>query len=180
MRRFAFALVTMGIAIALAGGILGLSAYTGQAAARVRWEKESTSKDVGAAEALTRLSFPSQGKDFFVAEGATKENLLLGPSRVEWSGTPGAKGNSIIAAHRDTHFRMLKDLKKGELIDVERRGRTFQYRIVALEVVEANDRQFYGPTTVPALTLVTCYPFYYLGSAPKRFIVRAELVDPSS
>ena len=180
MQRFALALVMMGMATAIAGGILGLSAWTGQTAARARWEKERASEDVGAAEALTRLSFPSQGKDFFVGEGATEENLLLGPSHVEWSGMLGAKGNAIIAAHRDTHFRVLKDLKKGELIDVERRGREFHYRIVSLEIVTANDRRFYAPTTVPTLTLVTCYPFYYLGSAPKRFIARAELVESSS
>ena len=180
MRRFALVLVMMGIVTAFAGGILGLSAWTGQNASRAQWEKESASEDVGVAEALTRLSFPSLAKDFFVAEGATRKNLLFGPSRVEWSGTLGAKGNAIIAAHRDTHFRILKDLKKGELIDVERRGQNFHYRIISLEIVAAHDRRFYAPTTVPTLTLVTCYPFYYLGSAPKRFIVRAELIESSS
>jgi sortase A len=115
-----------------------------------------------------------------VRDGASFENLLLGPARLEWSSVPGDRGNSVIAAHRDTHFRILKDLKKGEVITLERNGHVFQYRIVALETVRSSDNTFYQPTRNSVLTLVTCYPFYYLGPAPKRFIVRAELLDTRS
>ena len=132
------------------------------------------------AELFTRLSFPERRKTFLVRDGATKENLLLGPARVDWSAVPGEQGNSIIAAHRDTHFRMLKDVRRGELINVERGRGVFQYRIVDLEIVPATDTTFYQAGKTPALTLVTCYPFYYVGPAPKRFIVRAELLDSNS
>jgi len=104
----------------------------------------------------------------------------MGPVRLQWSSLPGNTGNSVIAAHRDTHFRILKDLKKGEVVTVERDGRSFQYKIVALEIVRPSDSTFYQPTSNAVLTLVTCYPFYYLGPAPKRFIVRAELLDTNS
>jgi len=115
-----------------------------------------------------------------VRDGASVSNLLLGPARLEWSSVPGDRGNSVIAAHRDTHFRILKDLKKGEVVSIERDGHSFLYRIVKLEIVRPSDTTFYQPTSKPVLTLVTCYPFYYLGPAPKRFIVRAEMLDTNS
>ena len=94
-----------------------------------------------------------------------------------WSAAPGQNGNCIIMAHRDTHFRLLKDVRKDQRIVLERDGRKFQYRIVALRVIESSDNRFYKPTSRSVLTLVTCYPFWYLGRAPKRFIVRAELLE---
>jgi len=71
-------------------------------------------------------------------------------------------------------------VKKGEVVSIERDGHSFLYRIVKLEIVRPSDTTFYQPTSKPVLTLVTCYPFYYLGPAPKRFIVRAEMLDTNS
>ncbi|MCU1335863.1 MAG: sortase family protein [Bryobacterales bacterium] len=166
----------------MTGASLRLAAWIGQTDARANWEKEvaEPGSTANATGVFTRLSFPARGREFFVLDGASRANLLLGPAHIEGTGTPGANGNFIVAAHRDTHFRILKDLKKGELITLNRRGRTFQYRIVALEVVRPTDNSFYQPTSTPVLTLVTCYPFYYLGRAPKRFIVRAELLESNS
>jgi sortase A len=179
MRRVAFALMAVGCLIALAGGSLGLVGLTGQQNAKALWDDGVTGSH-GATGEYTRLSFPAHHTDFIVRDGASVENLLLGPVRLEWSSIPGDRGNSVIAAHRDTHFRILKDLKKGEVITLERDGRAFQYRIVTLEILRPTDNTFYQPTSKAVLTLVTCYPFYYLGPAPKRFIVRAELLDANS
>ncbi len=178
MRRIALGLMVCGFGLAILGGSAGLVSWTGQAEAEARWDQAKPGPTP--ADTLTRLSFPGQDKEFIVRDGGSRANLLLGPARMEWSSVPGQAGNSIIAAHRDTHFRMLKDLKKGDVIAVERGGRKFWYRIVEFEIVRASDNRYYQPTANPMLTLVTCYPFYYVGPAPKRFIVRAEMLETSS
>ena len=179
MRRTALGLIAFGIGIALAGGSLAFASWQGQRNARVQWEGED--HHLGKPESWTRISFPSQGgQDFIVADGASEGNLLRGPVRVEWAAAPGENGNCIIAAHRDTHFRILQELKKGDQITLERSGQTYRYQIVALQVVGADDTSFYQATPTPVLTLVTCYPFSYFGKAPQRFIVRAELFESNS
>lgn len=170
--------MVLGLAAVLAGGMLQLASLGGQEDAKTQWEASSAAGP--ATEDLTRLSFPAQGATFYVWDGASKKNLLLGPAHVLQSAAPGQNGNCIIAAHRDTHFRMLKDVKHNDPIVLERAGRTYQYRITALHIVRAGDSHFYRPTSTPTLTLVTCYPFSYLGRAPKRFIVRAELLAPGT
>ena len=177
MRRVALALIAFGIVIAATGVALRVAASRGQAIAKTEWETATAGQErADQADGPTRLSFPAQGEAFFVEEGASRKNLLLGPARIAWSAAPGQSGNCIIAAHRDTHFRLLKDVRKYDPVILERQGEKFQYRIVGLSVVGPRDNRFYQPTSAPVLTLVTCYPFYYLGRAPKRFVVRAELV----
>jgi len=170
--------MVLGFTALLAGGILQFASVGGQDRAKIEWE--ASTAGVPAADELTRLSFPAQGATFYVWDGASKKNLLLGPVHILQSATPGQSGNCIIAAHRDTHFRMLKDVKREDQIVLERAGRTYRYRITALHIVRAGDSRFYRATISPVLTLVTCYPFSYLGSAPKRFIVRAELLAPGT
>ena len=176
MRRIALVLIAVGIGTVLAGGSLWLAASTSQSEARTRWEEEARVTGAGT-EALTRLSFPAQGQSFFVMNGASKQSLLRGPARLAFSAPPGPTGNCVIVGHRDTHFRVLKDLHKDEHIVLEWRGQRFEYRIVMLAVIDAADRQFYRPGRRPVLTLVTCYPFSYLGRAPRRYVVRAELLE---
>jgi len=178
MRRIAIGLMVCGFALAILGGSAGVVSWTGQAEAQARWEQVKPAQ--APADTLTRLSFPGQEKEFIVRDGGSRANLLLGPARMEWSSVPGQPGNSIIAGHRDTHFRMLKDLKRGDVIAVERGAKKFWYRIVDFEIVRASDNTYYRPTAAPMLTLVTCYPFYYVGPAPKRYIVRAEMLEKSS
>jgi sortase A len=169
------------VGTALVGAVLAVAAWQGQDAARIEWESLAPGDATAdPAQELARLSFPSQGAEFYVWEGATKKNLLFGPARVAQSSLPGGTGNCIIAAHRDTHFRILKDVKKDEPIVLEHGGHTYRYRITALHIVGAADNTYYRPTRRPVLTLVTCYPFSYLGRAPKRFIVQAELLAPGS
>jgi sortase A len=181
MRRIALLVMAVGLTIAGTGALLRLAASRGQSRARIEWENATgigvSRSNVGS---LTRLSFPARGESLFVRDGASKQSLLLGPARVAWSASPGQMGNCIILAHRDTHFRLLKDVKIDDLVVLERDGVSFRYRIAALNVVNAADSRFYRPTTRPVLTLVTCYPFFYLGRAPKRYIVRAELLPSNS
>lgn len=180
MRVLPLAVTAAGLVTALIGGAMGLAAWVGQEEARTEWTAQlrTDARDAAGRQELTRLTFPAQGAEFIVWEGATQKNLLYGPARVAGSAVPGANGNCIIAAHRDTHFRMLRDVRKDQDIVLARDGREYRYRINGLHIVKAADTRYYGPTDMPTLTLVTCYPFSFLGHAPKRFIVQAQLLEP--
>jgi sortase A len=87
-------------------------------------------------------------------------------------GLPDTGGNVGIAGHRDGYFRVLKDVKPGQRIEVETRLRRHVYRVVSTEVVDASANHVLADSDLPTVTLVTCFPFYFLGHAPQRFIVR--------
>jgi sortase A len=86
---------------------------------------------------------------------------------------PGSAGNVGLAGHRDGFFRGLKDIQPGDEIEVEAIGRIDRYRVERTWIVNPEDVSVLDPTGEPSVTLVTCYPFYFVGSAPQRFIVRA-------
>ena len=105
---------------------------------------------------------------------ATDSELHLnrGAGLIAGMGDPDKGGNVGIAGHRDGFFRALKDVKPGQLIEIETRARTHRYRVVSTEIVDPKDVHVLEDTLDPTVTIVTCYPFYFLGSAPQRFIVR--------
>jgi len=109
-----------------------------------------------------------------VIEGDDAADLKLAPGHIPGTALPGQHGNIGIAAHRDTFFRPLRFIRKGDLIGLTTLTGTYRYRVVSTQIVTPDDVQVLGPTKTDTLTLVTCYPFYYVGSAPKRFILRAE------
>jgi sortase A len=86
---------------------------------------------------------------------------------------PGEPGNIAIAGHRDGFFRSLKDVRAGDVIELSDAGRPSAYVVEGTWIVQPDDVSVLDPTTAPSITLVTCYPFYFVGSAPQRFIVRA-------
>jgi len=90
---------------------------------------------------------------------------------------PGADGNCVIAGHRDTHFSVLKNIQDGDEIVLERDGHKYRYRVDGMQVVTPDNTASLRPTKDAVLNLITCYPFHYVGSAPKRFIVHAALED---
>jgi sortase A len=126
----------------------------------------------GAPEAILRI--PSLKLEVPVFEGTSEENLNRGAGRIEGTAHIGELGNIGIAAHRDGFFRVLKDVRVGSVLQLERLDGTDTYRIVATRIVEPSDVSVLAATPRNAITLVTCYPFYFVGSAPQRFIVRAE------
>ena len=93
---------------------------------------------------------------------------------------PGGKGNCVIAGHRDTHFRILKDIRKGDDIVLETRSGEYLYRVKNTRVISPQNTGPLRPTTDSELNLITCYPFYYVGSAPRRFVVEARLAGAVS
>jgi sortase A len=126
---------------------------------------------------LFRLSFPRQKTTFDVVEGTTRKSLRKGPGHLEGSAMPGSPGNTVIAGHRDTHFRVLKDVAVGDEIRIDAGGKRHVYRIISTSIVPPTDTSSLHPSVDPVLTLITCYPFYFVGPAPDRFIVRARAVE---
>jgi sortase A len=107
----------------------------------------------------------------------TERNLNRGAGLIEGTALPDSDGNIGIAAHRDGYFRALKDVNVGDLLELESLSQTRAYRVTELFIVEPTDIWPLYATDDPSVTLVTCYPFYFVGSAPQRFIVRAEALE---
>jgi sortase A len=113
------------------------------------------------------------GVDVAVLEGTDDATLNRGAGHIEDTAAPGDNGNAGIAAHRDGFFRPLKDIRADDELEIETRRGVTRYRVERTWIVDPEDVSVLDPTPVPAVTLVTCYPFYFVGSAPQRFIVRA-------
>lgn len=114
-----------------------------------------------------------------VAEGADDSTLLRAVGHIPGTAWPGQPGNIGLAGHRDTFFRSLGEVRPGDSIRIETLSGSFVYRVRWKRVVTPRTVSVLQAGTVPSLTLVTCYPFHYVGAAPLRFAVRAEL-DPTS
>jgi sortase A len=104
---------------------------------------------------------------------ASERNLNRGAGLVAGTAPPGSDGNIAIAAHRDGYFRALERVAVGDLLELETPLLRRQYRVAEVAIVEPTDIRSLLETGVPTVTLVTCYPFYFVGNAPRRYIVRA-------
>jgi sortase A len=123
---------------------------------------------------LGRLDIPRLGLSVAVLQGTRSRMLRLGTGHIEGTPLPGEAGNSGIAGHRDTFFRGLKDIRKNDEIQFQAATGLIRYEVDWVKVVAPDDLSVLAPSTESALTLVTCYPFYFVGPAPKRFVVRAH------
>jgi sortase A len=126
-----------------------------------------------------------------VREGVDAKTLGIAVGHVPSTSLPGQEGNFAIAAHRDTLFRALKDIKEGDLVTFQSAAGTYTYQVAATKIVKPSDVSVLradgggimsgidppGQSPSRLLTMITCYPFYYVGSAPKRFIVEAKLIS---
>jgi sortase A len=121
-----------------------------------------------------RLEIPRLGVAVMVVEGVEDGDLKRAAGHIPGTALPGEPGNVGIAAHRDTFFRPLRSIRRDDTITLNTLQGAYCYRVVSTQVVPANDTQVLYPTGQDSLTLVTCFPFDWIGSAPKRFIVRAE------
>jgi sortase A len=124
---------------------------------------------------VARLRIPRLGTDLYVVEGDGAGELRRGPGHMAGTALPGTTGNCIIAGHRDTHFRVLKDIRAGDDIFLETHAGIFIYRVERTSIVTPDDTSSLRPTAEAQLNLITCYPFRYTGPAPKRFVVKAVL-----
>jgi sortase A len=128
--------------------------------------------------ALAVLRVPRIGVEAAVLPGTDDWTLNRAVGHIEDTALPGTDGNSGIAGHRDGFFRALKDVQVGDRVDLETTRDRQTYRVEQIWIVLPKDVWVLDPTPSRSLTLVTCYPFYYIGSAPQRFIVRAAVVTP--
>ncbi len=112
-----------------------------------------------------------------VVQGESEPLLQVAVGHLARTALPGVEGNVVLAGHRDTFFRPLKDIREGDVITLKTRDRDFDYVVETLTIVKPTDVQVLEPTGGHTLTLITCFPFYYVGSAPSRFIVFAREIQ---
>lgn len=115
-----------------------------------------------------------------VYEDTRERYLNRGAGLIAGMAAPGKGGNLGIAGHRDGWFRALKDLRLGDKIVIRADGHRFVYRVTSIDIVPKSETSLLADTADPTVTLVTCYPFYYVGEAPSRFVARALLENTSS
>jgi LPXTG-site transpeptidase (sortase) family protein len=127
---------------------------------------------------LALLKIARLGLEVPVYAELNERNLNRGAAHVAGTAPPGAVGNSAIAAHRDGYFRVLQTVAIGDLVELDLGRGSERYRVSALSIVQPTDLSPLDASDTAALTLITCYPFFFVGSAPQRFIVRAERIPP--
>ncbi len=125
-------------------------------------------------DVLGKMEIPRIGMSVAVLEGTDSRILRLGVGHIEGTVPPGASGNSGIAGHRDTFFRGLKEIRLNDEIRLQTTSEALQYKVDWIKIVDPDDMGVLAPSGDSALTLVTCYPFQFLGAAPKRYVVHAQ------
>lgn len=123
-----------------------------------------------------RLLIPALDLDVMVLEGTDPWTLNRAVGHIEKTALPGRAGNVGISAHRDGYFRNLGRIDRGDEISIVTAERTYTYAVESTHIVNPADVAVLAPSNKPVLTLVTCFPFYFVGDAPQRFIVKAQLV----
>lgn len=140
---------------------------------------ETTSSPLDApppGSALGRIEIPRLGLSAIVADGIDNRTLRRAVGHIPATARPGEPGNVGLAAHRDRFFRDLRNVEEDDEIVITTPDGVFRYLVTWTQVVEPSAVEVLTRTTKPVLTLVTCYPFRYVGPAPQRFIVRARQV----
>jgi len=126
---------------------------------------------------VARIAIPRLNVRAIVREGVDERTLRRAVGHVPGTAKPGDEGNVGLAGHRDSFFRPLHDVRRDDRIVVETLDATYEYVVDSIKIVGPDDVSVLAPTKDPTLTLVTCYPFHYVGNAPRRFIVRARQVN---
>ncbi len=146
--------------------------------AAVRPQKQDSSQEI-TSHIETELRIRDLGVAVPVFAGCSFINLEKGACHLAGSATFGGLGNAAVAGHRDRDFRKLDHIRKGMNISISQDGKCYEYIVDSTEIVFPDNVQVLAIHDRPELTLITCYPFYYVGPAPKRFIVHAHLVSLS-
>jgi sortase A len=190
VRLFAVVLIVVGLAAALATGVFLLSPESVQslyshtlphvqAIARPADEATTRAKPINPGDPIGVIEIPRLGLSSVVLESDDIEALLFGVGHLADTPLPWRAGNSVLAAHRDTFFRGLGGIRPQDVIRIRAGDRELSYHVRETKIVDPTDVEVLAPTKAATLTLITCYPFHYVGPAPRRFIVRAERVAES-
>lgn len=129
---------------------------------------------------LGSVSIPRVGVSSGIIEGSEPQDLAVSVGHIPGTAMPGREGNVALAAHRDTFFRGLEFIRRGDDILVTTSQGTLLYQVDNMRVVFPKDVYVLKDVGRPVLTLVTCYPFHFVGDAPQRLIVQARLMGPQS
>jgi sortase A len=129
---------------------------------------------LGEGDLVGKLEVPRIGISVMVLQGMKEHTLMAGAGHVPGTPLPDVEGNVAIAAHRDTFFRKLEGILPGDSIQLATVRRTYEYIVDSTEIVDPEDTEVMESRARSELTLITCYPFYFVGAAPKRFIVHAR------
>jgi sortase A len=168
-----FALVYCGYVVA--------AAYSYQAVQKLRLESVNPSEEprpVLEGGAIGELKIPRLGLNAVFVQGDSPKILRHAVGHISETALPGEPGNVVLTAHRDSFFRPLRNIRPGDTIEIRTPESGFAYQVDWTEVVSPSDVEVLQPSSENTLTLVTCFPFYYVGPAPKRFIVRAHRTGP--
>jgi sortase A len=128
-------------------------------------------------DVLGELQVPRLGLNDIVVQGDSGADLRRAVGHLSNSALPGDRGNVALAGHRDTFFRPLRDIRPGDEIKFKTRERTYEYVVESIEIVAPTDLRVLESSTRHDLTLLTCFPFHYVGPAPKRLVVHAREVE---
>jgi sortase A len=172
---FAFGIFALGYA-----GIVFADSHIYQAVEIQKFERTSpppSPRILAEGDILGELQVPRLGLDAIVVQGDSTADLRRAVGHLSESAIPGEWGNVALVGHRDTFFRPLRDIRLGDEIKFKTRERSFEYVVEAIEVVAPTDIRVLETSTGHDLTLVTCFPFHFVGPAPKRFVVRAREVE---
>ena|ERR1035437_2251160 len=129
---------------------------------------------------IGRMEISRLGLSAIVMEGISAKTLRRAVGHIPGTALPGQPGNVGISGHRDTFFRPLRNIRQNDIITLTTLLGEYRYRVVSTRVVHPDNVAVLGPGDNEVLTLVTCYPFYFVGPAPNRFIVRAERLGSAS
>jgi sortase A len=187
-------LVIVGATCLLWAGATALSAIAYQVEHKVSLERVDHAFDrpkaervasrvetpVEAGAPIGRLEIPRLGLSVVVAEGDDDNTLKVAVGHLPDTPLPWQEGNTAVAGHRDTFFRPLRSVQPGDDIRFATRHGTFRYRVTRHTVVEPDELWVLDASPAAALTLITCYPFDYVGPAPRRFVVHAERIADAS
>ena len=124
-----------------------------------------------------RIEIPRLGVSVMVSEGVDLRTLRRAAGHIPGTALPGQSGNVAISAHRDTFFRPLRNVRKDDVVTLATPVGDYEYRVVSTKITTPSDISVLESDGSEILTLVTCYPFYFVGSAPERFVVRAVRVS---
>ena len=184
---FGFAILAVGLIIVSIVGVQLLRGTVARERARTEWTKvmKSSSFSTMAGLGLTRVAsgapvvrviIPTIRLDEVVVEGLSDKDLWAGPGHMPGTVFPGERGNSVISAHRDRHFHRLDEVRVGDVLETQTPTMSVRWRVTLRRVVGKDERVIFESPR-PTLTLTTCWPTRYVGSAPDRLVLTAEPVS---
>lgn len=157
-------------------GLIWAAAQVYQSYQRWRLHSSVTSLAVSPKSLIGEIEIPRIGLSVIVREGDDAGTLRMAVGHIPGTALPGEPGNVGIAGHRDTFFRSLRNVHAGDLIMLRTPRASFRYQVASVRVVGPNHTEVLEASGQPLLTLVTCHPFSFVGSAPNRYIVRAQQI----